>query len=465
MAGSKGKPEATLVSESDSREVRTVESGDTAAPPLGSSYPPSLPPQSRASGALSTRYQLVAEVGRGGMGAVHCVFDPSLRRSVAMKVLAPELEQDAFSVLRFELEAQITGQLAHPNVVPVHELGIEPGGSRRYFLMKLVDGETLTSVIHAGELLPWHSGTLDELLGVFLKICDAVAFAHSRGVVHRDLKPDNVMLGSFGQVYVMDWGLAVLRPSHASVGEPLDVAKGTAAQIECVACTPAYMAPEQASADLSRLDARTDVFLLGGILYEMLTRQPPRESQARRPNALSALDPVTPPEAIHPTAFLPVALCRIAMRALEIAPADRYQDVLSLRADVERFMRGADRFALRTYQPGERIVTEGEAGDEAFIITAGFCVAYKTIEGRRRVLREMGPGDVFGETAVLTRGARTASVEAVDALRVMVITRDSFGDELGGNPWLAAFVRTLAERFRETDERCTALQRALDERR
>jgi eukaryotic-like serine/threonine-protein kinase len=398
------------------------------------------------------------------MGAVHRVTDPTLRRAVAMKVIAEAMASDPEAVLRFELEAQITGQLAHPNIVPVHEFGVEAGGSRRYFVMRLVDGHDLSSAIHEGDGLPWHQGTLNELLGVFLKICDAIAFAHSRGVVHRDIKPENVMLGPYGQVYVMDWGVAVLRRLPGATHDPLDLPRSVAAQVECEAGTRAYMAPEQASGSTDRVDARTDVFLLGGVLYEMLTRRAPWQelpSGAADPGR-STSRTIPPPEEVHPGAQLPAALSRIAMRALAIDPDERYQDVPSLRGDVERYMLGADQFPVRTYEAGEVLVAEGDEGDDAFIIIKGSCVAYKSIEGRQHRLREMGPGDVFGETAVLTQGVRTATVQASTRMLVRVVTRGSFGEQLGNNAWLASFMRTLADRFREVDQRCTALQRELE---
>lgn len=409
------------------------------------------------------RFVHEGEVGRGGMGAVFKVFDRDLRRTVAMKVLSPEAEQSIDSMRRFVEEARITGQLDHPNLVPVHELGLTPEG-RPYFVMKLVEGRTLWNEIHDGEQYPWVDGRIDDLLAVFLKVCDAVAFAHSRGVIHRDIKPQNIMVGAYGQVYLMDWGVAqtqrerdVARATHVHL--PPSGTRSAGASTDSLVGTPAYMAPEQALGQVDGIDPRTDVFMLGGVLYEMLVRKPPYEGENLWQVIFQAIQgTVRTPEERLPDARMPKGLSRIAMKAMARDPAQRYQSVAEMRRDVERYLRGTDRFQTRVYAPGERIVVEGEPGDCAFIITAGKCVAYKTVMGTRMVLREMTAGEVFGETAVFTARSRTATVEAVDETTVMVVTRESIGEQLGANAWLGAFVRALAQRFREIDERLTEFE-------
>jgi tetratricopeptide (TPR) repeat protein len=229
--------------------------------------------------ALDLRgYELLDRVGRGGMGEVFRGKDPALGRDLAVKVLRPELRGNPEAEGRFALEARVTGSLQHPNIVPVHNLGLLPDG-RLYFTMKLVRGRTLAEMLADGT----GAGRLPELLGVFEKVCQAVAFAHSRGVIHRDLKPANVMVGAFGEVQVMDWGLAkVLAHGLENSGEggngewSRQAAASTVDDRKTgVIGTPAYMPPEQDRGAAEEMDERADVFGLGAILCEILTGQPP----------------------------------------------------------------------------------------------------------------------------------------------------------------------------------------------
>ena len=229
------------------------------------------------------RYQLFGEIARGGMGVVIKGRDPDLGRDLAVKVLLSSHQDTPELVRRFVEEAQIGGQLQHPGIVPVYELGAF-ADQRPYFTMKLVKGRTLAALL--GERSsPAHD--LPRFLSIFESICQTVAYAHARGVIHRDLKPSNVMVGSFGEVQVMDWGLAKVLKEGDAGDQPLNrpgAEEGSIATVrsgstlgESVAGsmigTPAYMAPEQAAGAIERVDRRADVFGLGSILCEILTGQ------------------------------------------------------------------------------------------------------------------------------------------------------------------------------------------------
>ena len=235
-------------------------------------------------GERGERYQLFGEIARGGMGAVLKGRDPDLGRDLAVKVLLESHHDKPELVRRFVEEAQIGGQLQHPGIVPVYELGAF-ADRRPYFTMKLVKGRTLSALL-AERQSAAHD--LPRFLGIFEAVCQTLAYAHARGVIHRDLKPSNVMVGSFGEVQVMDWGLAkvlkeggvadeatVQRPAEVSViatvrsGSDVDES-----QAGSVLGTPAYMAPEQAAGEVERVDRRADVFGLGSILCEILTGGP-----------------------------------------------------------------------------------------------------------------------------------------------------------------------------------------------
>ncbi len=256
----------------------TDDSGGSSDGDSGGDRPATAPADPPAALDPAGRYAVRDEIGRGGMGAVHAGWDRQLQREIAVKVLLREHVGRPEVVRRFLDEARITSRLSHPGVVAVHELGWSPDG-RPYFVMKLVRGQTLAQLLNGrGDA----AGDLPQFLAIFLQVCQAVAYAHSQGVIHRDLKPANIMVGAFGAVKVMDWGLAkVLGEGGPDVGgddpaaTPAGVIHPAVTMAGTVFGTPAYLAPEQARGETDRIDRRADVFGLGSILCEILTGQPP----------------------------------------------------------------------------------------------------------------------------------------------------------------------------------------------
>ena len=403
-------------------------------------------------------------IGSGGMGSVVRAYDKDLGRDVAIKVLGAECAPGGAEAARFTEEAHITGQLEHPYIVPVYEFGTDQRGAR-FLAMRLVQGKTLEDTINAAgasRLTPQHLG---DLLQILVKICDALSFAHSRGIIHRDLKPSNVMISDFGQVYVMDWGVA--RSAPRSSEWPAREAEGTATSEApgTLIGTPSYMAPEQLRGDNARVDERTDVFALGATLYQILTGQPPHLPHSVHAMVRSRTPvPIPPPEEVVKDGLVPAELSRIAGKAMSSDAADRYASAAEFKRDIEGFLRGAWHLPRVRFAAGAVILREGDAGDSAYIIVEGQCYAYRIDEGRETVLRQMGTGDVFGETAVLSKKPRSASVRAATEVELMVVTSELLSSALGLNHWMGAFVRALAERFREVDERLRKLERPKVER-
>jgi len=268
------------------------------------------------------RYEIAAPLARGGMGIVYRGLDRALNREIAIKVLsATAIEPDLAA--RMRQEAEVLAKLEHPGIVPVYDIGqLEDG--RLFYVMKLVQGPRLDE--HAA------SRPLTDRLRLFTRICDAVAFAHARGVVHRDLKPENVMLGRFGEVLVMDWGVAQVDCGRPTMERRRAEAEHKSSNLECrlenteprtsIVGTRDYMAPEQARGGY--VDARADVYALGGLLEFLLTGTAPA-GEPRGPRALRAI-------------------CR---KARSPEPEMRYPDVASLAADVERFVAGEPVTATR----------------------------------------------------------------------------------------------------------------------
>jgi serine/threonine protein kinase len=307
-----------------------------------------LPDEMRGQG----KYRVHGLIATGGMGAVLEAEDQATRRRVAMKVLLDVNTPE--DVARFIEEAQVTAQLEHPNIVPIYELNVNEL-DKPFYVMKLVRGESLTQVLRSLRLeraTALERYPLGELLAIFQKVCDAMAFAHSKGVVHRDLKPDNVMLGEFGEVVVMDWGLAKPLGQSAHAGPSGTRARtmvmslrkenpGVIGTTEGAAVgTPQYMSPEQADGRSHVVDDRADVYALGAILYSILTLQPPiGGTDALEVMRKVVAGEITPPEeAVRehpprhlPDGILPPNLAAIAMKALSLAPSDRHAGVRELR--------------------------------------------------------------------------------------------------------------------------------------
>ncbi len=281
----------------------------------------------------ATSYRVLSEVARGGMGTVYRALDLRLDREVALKVLStPEPAPRAAE--RLLAEARIVARLEHPGIVPVHDAGTLPDGRVDYAL-KLVRGRRLDE--HVGE-----TTALADRLRIFGRICEAVAFAHAHAVIHRDLKPSNVMVGPFGEVLVMDWGVAKLLRVTESEGGSEDPAGASDRTVEgTVVGTRYYMSPEQARGDVGAVDERSDVYSLGAILYFLLTRRAPGAGAAGEASAGTA----TPPRRFDPS--LPRAVEAICLKALSVGRADRYESVKALSSDVERFLDGAPVLAYR----------------------------------------------------------------------------------------------------------------------
>lgn len=295
-----------------------------------------------------TPYRIIRKLGSGGMASVYLAEDTKLSRQVALKVTdSPGSPKEM--ALRMSAEARIIAQLEHPGIVPIHDVGTLPDG-RIFYAMKFVQGSSLTDFAQPG-------GSISEKLRIFLKVCEAVSFAHSNGVIHRDLKPGNIMVGAFGEVLVMDWGVAkvlgnsanekstqrdfVLPPDSSgqttvvspdeSEGSDIKTAFGT------VLGTPSYMAPEQALGQISTHDQLTDVYALGAILFFLLTGKHPfghssmteiREHFLRGKSL----------EARQEDLSIPRPLEAVCMKAMSAEPQNRYRSVKDLAADIELFL-------------------------------------------------------------------------------------------------------------------------------
>jgi serine/threonine-protein kinase len=305
------------------------------------------------SPGFEQRYELITVLGTGGMGEVRLCKDRLIGRSVAMKVMHDELAAQSDLRERFLREVRIQGQLEHPAIVPVYDLGVDSKGGI-IFTMKRIRGMTLDTVLdglRAGNAELTAKYSRRKLLTAFSSVCLAIDFAHERGVIHRDIKPENIILGDFGEVYVLDWGIAkVTSANDAADAEAIEVTQDSMQQtaLGSLLGTPGYMSPEQACGAIDRLDARTDVYALGAILFEILagtTLHDPALSVQKllaatirgvdaRPSARGGRD--VPPE-----------LDAICVRATAPDPTNRYPSARALYEAIERFLDGDRNEELR----------------------------------------------------------------------------------------------------------------------
>ncbi|MEK0445039.1 MAG: hypothetical protein RLZZ399_360 [Verrucomicrobiota bacterium] len=314
------------------------------------------------------QYAVAGTIAEGGMGLVVKARDQRVGRLVAMKVLRGGYEYDADKMLRFVGEAQLTGQLEHPNIVPVYQVGISASG-QTFYTMKYVRGQTLEALLAGlarGDQEMVARYPLSVLLTIFQKVADAVAFAHSRGVVHRDLKPANLMIGAFGEVLVMDWGLARRIHEDSAVGKAsqkpdedlahLHKPRGFFTLEGAVVGTPPFISPEQARGE-NRSDPRSDIHVLGAILYAILTLRPPLFLEdleqtirkisnnefipIRKMVRTPGVDGSEAPLLLHcPGRRVPEGLAAVVEKAMRANADDRYQTVEALQAEISAWQNG-----------------------------------------------------------------------------------------------------------------------------
>lgn len=405
------------------------------------------------------RYEQLGLIGEGGMGEVFRVRDTELSRSMALKALRAPLCAKSAQLTRFLEEAQVTAQLRHPGVVAVHEFGrLEDG--RVYFTMEEVQGKTLSAIIRelhgASELGRWgvtDSGwTLRKMVEAFRRACETMAYSHARGVVHRDLKPSNLMLGDFGEVLVLDWGLAkvtgqVDRSLNASEGvvteRSLSQSSPKLTRVGRVFGTPSYMPPEQARGAWDEVGPASDVFSLGAVLYKLLSGRTPYRGE----DAQTVLDqvlagPPTPLEEARRGPPIPEGLSEICERAMAREVKDRYPDGGALAAAVEAWLDGSmrrQRALLRVGEAKGLLPRAEELRRQAQDLKAGALGALESVKGHDPVTDKHN-GWALEDQAAQAR-ARAALLE-LDARRAL-------HDALNLDPELPEAHEALARIYRE----------------
>ena len=320
-----------------------VELGSTTREFQRGGLPASIFPYLSAGFMGAQRYALGEVIVQGSTSAIHEARDLSLGRSVAMKIMLPESQAKPAHVLRFIREAQIAAQLQHPGILPIYDLGLD-GQRQLYSTTRFVEGDSLAGLLEtlaAGGATDAPRHSLAALIGVFQKICDAVAYAHSRGCIHCALGPENITVGRFGEVFVNSWSLATVL---ARDGEDAPRVEAPAASAE--PALSRYSAPEQAEGAIEDIDPRTDIHALGGILFRILTLRDPITAETESELLDQALSPRTAPAAQPPSPHwpgekFPEALAATAMKALSLARDDRHATVRKLQQEISAWQEAA----------------------------------------------------------------------------------------------------------------------------
>jgi eukaryotic-like serine/threonine-protein kinase len=425
--------------------VRGIDPSDITCDSGGTIVPRSVPPApgslpllpTDAGGDIGAQLDMQSsrEIGRGAMGVVFAARQTPMRREVAVKCLpeGADSSEERAQVLR---EARVTGVLEHPNVVPVHLLGVDRDGSP-VIVMKRITGTRwrdlladadATKARGAGDALSFHLQTL-------MQVCNAVHYAHAKGIVHRDLKPENVMIGEFGEVYVLDWGLAVSLDAENDLDLPHHLA------IDAVAGTPSYMPPEMALADGARIGPKSDVYTLGAVLHEIVTGEPRHMGQ-------TLIQTLAMAAKSYPISYgpdVPAGLAAICNRATAAEPNERYESADALRSAIAEYMRHAGSLRLSTevmrrLPPLRMLVRDAKPEDEE-----GAAEIYRTFGECRFALQEaLRQWPENGE-------ARRGLQELVE----LMVARDIGLDDYNG-------ARRL---LRELPEPCAELEAKLEELR
>jgi serine/threonine-protein kinase len=307
------------------------------------------------------RFRLLRHHARGGIGVVFVAMDSELHREVALKQIQPQHADDPTSRARFLIEAEVTGRLEHPGVVPVYGLGTNDQG-RPFYAMRFVRGQSLKEAVdsfHQADQQPRRDPVertlaLRQLLRRFIDVCNAIAYAHSRGVIHRDLKPANILLGPYGETLVVDWGLAKVvgrddpapQPAAEMTLRPTSQSGSSETRAGTAIGTPLYMSPEQAEGRLVEIGPTSDIYSLGTTLYYLVTGRPPFDDRdVEVILALARRGAISPPRQINPR--VPAALEAIVLKATALRPAERYSSARALALEVERWLADEPVYARR----------------------------------------------------------------------------------------------------------------------
>lgn len=408
------------------------------------------------------RYHELNDLGTGGLARITSAFDVHLNRVVAAKKLKENSVDNMHLVKAFINEAKLISYLDHPGVVPVYDIFVDEKGELCY-TMKVLGGRSLCQFLEEEIDESQATERLVQSLEILSRICETMASVHNKGVLHLDLKPENIMLGGYGQVMIVDWGNAYLfnreeyENSLRRYTEKTDLARFESESNEFVLGTPTFMSPEQTQLTRDHLTPASDVFSVGTIFYQMLTGILPFDA----PDANESMELVRlyEPRAPHEiNGDVPKRLSQICMAMLCKERNERYRGFDEVLADLNEFRNAGITFLNRTFGTGEVIFREGDDGNYSLTVLSGRVEISKIVDGKPKVLAILGKGEVLGELAIISKQPRTASAKALEPTSARIMLRESIEQELEKlSPWVGKMVDSLCTRFIDLNDRLARL--------
>jgi len=409
------------------------------------------------------RYHKAGDIGEGGVSRVSASFDGFLNRVVAVKELKEEFITDPDLLHSFITEARMISYLDHPGVVTVYDTHLTEDQQLRY-TMKLVEGQTLS------EFLEYHTrpdvvneSYLFDVLHIFTKLCETLAYVHDKGVIHLDMKPDNIMVGNYGEVRIMDWGNAYLYDDSIYLEQVRKFPSRGAdavAQVkpgDVILGTPLYMSPEQTQSRRD-LGPASDIFSLGVVVYELLTGQRPFEA-ATVEEIIEKVRTLDPPPVHELNPDLPLRLSLIVQKMMRRSPGDRYQSAHEVLEEIQAAQTTGQAFPIWEIPAGQVIFREGDPGDFTIRIKSGRVEISKTDQGTGKVLAELGPGEILGELSIFSNSPRIATATALEDTVVYVMRSKEVNAEMDKlSPWVSQMITALSDRFDSLNKRVMDLE-------
>ncbi|MEM9282460.1 MAG: protein kinase [Verrucomicrobiota bacterium] len=410
------------------------------------------------------RYQEAGAIGEGGVSCVVSRFDSYLKRIVAVKELKEEFLHDPELMNAFIEEARMISYLEHPGVVTVYDTHL-PENQQLHYSMELLEGQTLFRFLeHHLKPEVVNENYLSDVLSIFSKLCETLAYVHDKGVIHLDLKPANVMLGHYGEVKIMDWGNAKLYDDSLYQEQIKEFVEQTS-EIELVAKkgksilgTPQYMSPEQT---LSRegLGPTSDLFSLGVVMYELLTGQRPFTDSSVE-ETVKQVQTLVPPAVHELNPDIPMQLSKIIEKMMAKQPEDRYQTAHDILDEIQSAQTSGQAFPVWEIGAGQVIFREGDPGDFTVRIKTGRVEISKEDQGSKKVLAELGAGDVLGELAVFSNMPRNATATALEDTVVYLMRSSEVRAEMDKmSPWVSQMITALSHRFDRLNKRVIELEK------
>jgi len=410
----------------------------------------------KENGADYDDYQIETMVYSGPIAKVFKAYHMELNRTMALKVISHQVTNKLEVLAHFLQEAFLASQLEHSNILAVNDIGVLKDG-RIFYSMPYITGEKLEDILKKIAVRdPRHleKCNLLTLLKLFRQVCDACAFAHKKGVVHRSIRPATIMVRNWDRALVISWGMAATTEQIHMGNSPSAFTKLLDDREEFLTTQSVYLSPEQALGMNQKIDSRTDIFLLGATLYTIATLCEPYSGDSFEEITKKARKgEFTPPDEKAPEREIPKGICQIIDRAMQFLPEKRYQSVEELRCDVDTWIKKNETSAQRFFPSGSLLMEEGDVGSEAYLILDGQVDVYRNLGGTKVDLRKLSKGDIVGELALISSAPRSASVVAMTDTNVRVISNDLLTKETDKlSKWMSRIIQSLVNYSRQLED-------------